>query len=859
MPSSGAVAAAWAGGSWQGELLVLEIHTAQSEKQKKGSRAANALPPYAHALAQVHLKSAAAGGAPAWKSRFGVVQHGWLTVFADSESALQPLARFPITPACSVRRLVPTRSTFEGANSEALAASAAYAAETSELFQHFDSEQGDAVAMDEDEKAEAAAAGAVGGSSLPAGVFPGDVIELVTPTVPMLLAVPPGEVEARGRGGAKLGGGSDAAAQAAKKKKSRRAAKSAATGAWVHALASVIGSSEASDADPVHLAWSRRSDEYFTVLITEPQNGLASNGIVLTRRRGWAVVSAVTNPALRAHIPLGSALDSINDEPVMLWSYGQIQEALQELQAEVQALLERRAEAEASGFGLPGDQEDVLLELELRFRAPPEHCGALAKLPRALAAKVQGGGRKGDAVPLKKWSARYFELSRGNLRYYADEETAAATAAYEKPAIELDMEARALEEEAAEAEAEAQDAAAESELRVASAELEERAAQADAAAKAKARAAKAAREKAKAAAEQTKPSIMVPGKKGANMVAKSMYYELPLEGAAVALLTPDEAGGRVHCLQIVHRDVHAGHDKMVLAAEDEGQQLEWAGALYHAVAVANGGGHIVQQAMAALQTEVEEWQGVAAEAEEQLQAAEEQADDEGVARFEDRLTNAETEMEAAAIALRYAKEAQSHIMSEHVHRTDGSHGKKKSHAAMLAAATGDFGDLFTADTDEDSDDLGSDADGAKPLDDDELDDLVERLDMQAHAAGHAGGELDWQGESGRARDAAASMTRDGSFLVAAKGLMQHAGGGPLSIGLKGLVSGFAEGGAAEDALQKARENAADAAAASVMAAYHADNEGGGSDEDEDDCVVEDCLVGILVKRAMKVRQGERGP
>ena len=197
--------------------------------------------------------------------------------------------------------------------------------------------------------------------------------------------------------------------------------------------------------------------------------------------------------------------------------------------------------------------------------------------------------------------------------------------------------------------------------------------------------------------------------------------------------------------------------------------------------------------------------------------------------------------------------------SEHVHRTDGSHGKKKSHAAMLAAATGDFGDLFTADTDEDSDDLGSDADGAKPLDDDELDDLVERLDMQAHAAGHAGGELDWQGESGRARDAAASMTRDGSFLVAAKGLMQHAGGGPLSIGLKGLVSGFAEGGAAEDALQKARENAADAAAASVMAAYHADNEGGGSDEDEDDCVVEDCLVGILVKRAMKVRQGERGP
>ena len=63
---------------------------------------------------------------------------------------------------------------------------------------------------------------------------------------------------------------------------------------------------------------------------------------------------------------------------------------------------------------------------------------------------------------------------------------------------------------------------------------------------------------------------------------------LGLRGAMVSLLAADAAGGRQHCLKLTTPDA-----SMVLQAASENERLNWAAAIAEAVAVANGGGHLL--------------------------------------------------------------------------------------------------------------------------------------------------------------------------------------------------------------------------------------------------------------------------
>ena len=63
--------------------------------------------------------------------------------------------------------------------------------------------------------------------------------------------------------------------------------------------------------------------------------------------------------------------------------------------------------------------------------------------------------------------------------------------------------------------------------------------------------------------------------------------EFPLLGSAVSLVSAQEIG-RFFCLRLI-----SGVAMLLLQSASERQMLEWASTLYHAVAIANGGGHIL--------------------------------------------------------------------------------------------------------------------------------------------------------------------------------------------------------------------------------------------------------------------------
>lgn len=63
--------------------------------------------------------------------------------------------------------------------------------------------------------------------------------------------------------------------------------------------------------------------------------------------------------------------------------------------------------------------------------------------------------------------------------------------------------------------------------------------------------------------------------------------EFPLLGSAVSLVSAQEIG-RFFCLRLI-----SGVAVLLLQSATERQMLEWASTLYHAIAIANGGGHIL--------------------------------------------------------------------------------------------------------------------------------------------------------------------------------------------------------------------------------------------------------------------------
>ena len=64
--------------------------------------------------------------------------------------------------------------------------------------------------------------------------------------------------------------------------------------------------------------------------------------------------------------------------------------------------------------------------------------------------------------------------------------------------------------------------------------------------------------------------------------------EFPLMGSAVSLVSPEEIG-RLFCFRLI-----SGVSVLLVQSATERQMLEWASTLYHAVAIANGGGHILR-------------------------------------------------------------------------------------------------------------------------------------------------------------------------------------------------------------------------------------------------------------------------
>lgn len=63
--------------------------------------------------------------------------------------------------------------------------------------------------------------------------------------------------------------------------------------------------------------------------------------------------------------------------------------------------------------------------------------------------------------------------------------------------------------------------------------------------------------------------------------------DVPLMGSAVALM-PSTETGKFFCFRVL-----SGVTSLIMQAETQDEMMDWAGTLYHAIAIANGGGHII--------------------------------------------------------------------------------------------------------------------------------------------------------------------------------------------------------------------------------------------------------------------------
>jgi hypothetical protein len=76
--------------------------------------------------------------------------------------------------------------------------------------------------------------------------------------------------------------------------------------------------------------------------------------------------------------------------------------------------------------------------------------------------------------------------------------------------------------------------------------------------------------------------------KNSEEVTEKMIQEIPLVGALVAFVSKEEAGKK-YCFKFI-----SGASCLVLHARSTEEMREWAAILYHAIAIANGGKHIIE-------------------------------------------------------------------------------------------------------------------------------------------------------------------------------------------------------------------------------------------------------------------------
>lgn len=75
--------------------------------------------------------------------------------------------------------------------------------------------------------------------------------------------------------------------------------------------------------------------------------------------------------------------------------------------------------------------------------------------------------------------------------------------------------------------------------------------------------------------------------------------EIPLLGAAVSLMSTAETG-KFYCFRVL-----VGVYELIMQAADLKDMIDWAATIYHAIAVANGGGHILQYELGRIKAEQE--------------------------------------------------------------------------------------------------------------------------------------------------------------------------------------------------------------------------------------------------------------
>jgi len=146
------------------------------------------------------------------------------------------------------------------------------------------------------------------------------------------------------------------------------------TKAWITVLRQAIGESKHEQMDPLLEAAKKQKNVFYDVTF-ETKKPL---GLVLERSANWALVKIANQDS--THVTVGSALNTVNDDSVVLNDYNDTIKLL-------------------TAWSPP---------LKLGFRLAPEKKGWVTK---------QGRGRK---TKRKNWKPRYFVLAEGRLSYYSD-------------------------------------------------------------------------------------------------------------------------------------------------------------------------------------------------------------------------------------------------------------------------------------------------------------------------------------------------------------------------------------------------------------------------------------------------------
>ena len=132
----------------------------------------------------------------------------------------------------------------------------------------------------------------------------------------------------------------------------------------------------------------------------------------------------------------------------------------------------------------------------------------------------------------------------------------------------------------------------------------------------------------------------------------SLKGDVPLMGSAVSLVSSTEIG-KFFCFRVV-----SGVTSLIMQAETQDEMMDWAATLYHAIAIANGGGHIISIERKRHQDELSLEKKKNAQRDNKAQLEAQQKLDEDTARA---LQEAEEEAE---VAKRKAEEEKARLLAE---------------------------------------------------------------------------------------------------------------------------------------------------------------------------------------------------